>query len=55
VMFFRLATVGEMLIVIGHLILLMNMARILFHCCRDCCFPGRAAGDVPAQTAEVKP
>jgi cytochrome c oxidase cbb3-type subunit I len=55
VMFFRLATVGETLIVIGHLILLMNIARILFQCCRECCFPAETAAETTSQTAEVRP
>ena len=50
-MFFRVSTLGELLIALGNIALAFNLGWLLVRCCRACCVPG-AAGKQTAAMAQ---
>ncbi|HYT60857.1 MAG TPA: cbb3-type cytochrome c oxidase subunit I, partial [Haliangiales bacterium] len=51
-MFFRVGTLGDLLIAIGNVLLVLNVGWLLVRCCRACCLPAILAVVRP-QIAEV--
>ena len=51
-MFFRVSTLGELLIALGNVALAFNLGRLLVRCCRACRAPATATPSGP-RTAEV--
>jgi cytochrome c oxidase cbb3-type subunit 1 len=51
-MFFRLSTLGDLLLLAGNLALLLNFVRLFARCCRTCCVPVVVAATNP-QIAEA--
>jgi len=51
-LFFRVSTLGDLLMLVGNCLLALNLAVWLVQCCRACCVPAIAAAIKP-QLAEV--
>ena len=51
-MFFRISTLGDLLIAAGNVLLALNVGWLLVRCCRACCLPAILAAVRP-QVAEV--
>ena len=51
-MFFRVSTLGDLMLLAGNLALLLNFVRLFARCCRTCCVPVIVAATKP-QIAEA--